>query len=130
MEKLTPDEIRVRFDKEVERFSNLETGQTAAIDSPLQMDLITSAAYYTNPDDSGGGELPRPESHFIGSEQCNTCHQDIYETFIKSGHPYKLPKVENGEAPTYPFTSLDYIPPYFQNNVIVFLLIFEHGAQG
>ncbi len=50
MEKLTPDEIRVRFDKEVERFSNLETGQSAAIDSPLQMDLITSSAYHTNPD--------------------------------------------------------------------------------
>ncbi len=47
--KLTPDEIRIRFDKEVERFSNLETGQNAAIDSPLQMDLITSSARYTNP---------------------------------------------------------------------------------
>ena len=47
--KLTPDEIRRRFDKEVERFSNLETGQSAAIDSPLQMDLITSSAQHTNP---------------------------------------------------------------------------------
>ena len=50
MKKLTPDEIRIRFDKEVDRFSNLETGQTAAIDSPLQMDLITSSAYRINPD--------------------------------------------------------------------------------
>lgn len=50
MKKLTCDEIRERFDKEVERFSNLETGQTAAIDSPLQMDLITSSAQHTNPD--------------------------------------------------------------------------------
>ena len=50
MKKLTPDEIRMRFDKEVERFSNLETGQSAAIDSPLQMDLIASSACHTNPD--------------------------------------------------------------------------------
>ena len=50
MKKLTPDEIRMRFDKEVGRFSNLKTGQSAAIDSPLQMDLIASSAFHTNPD--------------------------------------------------------------------------------
>jgi len=34
------DEIRARFDKDVERFSNLETGQSATIDAPLAMELI------------------------------------------------------------------------------------------
>jgi tRNA (cmo5U34)-methyltransferase len=37
-------EIRERFDNDVERFSNLETGQSATIDAPLAMELITSAA--------------------------------------------------------------------------------------
>ncbi len=37
-------EIRERFDNDVERFSNLETGQSATIDAPLGMELITSAA--------------------------------------------------------------------------------------
>jgi tRNA (cmo5U34)-methyltransferase len=37
-------EIKERFDDDVERFSNLETGQTATIDAPLTMDLITQAA--------------------------------------------------------------------------------------
>ena len=37
-------EIEKRFDSDVERFSNLETGQTATIDAPLAMDLITQAA--------------------------------------------------------------------------------------
>jgi tRNA (cmo5U34)-methyltransferase len=49
MSKSTPEEIRARFDKDVERFSNLETGQSAAIDSPLMMELIAQAATRANP---------------------------------------------------------------------------------
>ena len=37
-------EIEQRFDKDVERFSNLETGQSATIDAPIAMELITQAA--------------------------------------------------------------------------------------
>ena len=42
--KSTTEEIRARFDGDVERFSNLDTGQTATIDAPLAMELITQAA--------------------------------------------------------------------------------------
>ncbi len=42
--KSSLEEIRDRFDSEVERFSNLETGQTATINAPLAMELITQAA--------------------------------------------------------------------------------------
>lgn len=48
--KSTVEEIRERFDDDVERFSNLQTGQRATIDAPLVMDLITRAAAATNPD--------------------------------------------------------------------------------
>lgn len=37
--KSSVEEIRARFDADVERFSNLETGQSAAIDSPLMLEL-------------------------------------------------------------------------------------------
>lgn len=47
--KSTPEEIQKRFDNDVERFSNLQTGQSATIDAPLFMELITSAAAATNP---------------------------------------------------------------------------------
>lgn len=47
--KSTPAEIRERFDKDVERFSNLETGQSATIDAPLVLELISSAAAATCP---------------------------------------------------------------------------------
>jgi len=43
--KSSPNEIKERFDNDVERFSNLETGQTATMDAPLAMELITQAAY-------------------------------------------------------------------------------------
>jgi tRNA (cmo5U34)-methyltransferase len=47
--KSTVAEIRDRFDNDVERFSNLETGQSATIDAPLALDLIAEAAAVTNP---------------------------------------------------------------------------------
>jgi tRNA (cmo5U34)-methyltransferase len=47
--KATNQEIRERFDKDTERFSNLETGQQTTIDAPLTMELCTEAARYANP---------------------------------------------------------------------------------
>jgi tRNA (cmo5U34)-methyltransferase len=47
--KATPEQIRRRFDNDVERFSNLQTGQSATIDAPLVLDLITDAAAVTTP---------------------------------------------------------------------------------
>ena len=47
--KSTVDEIRQRFDAEVDRFSNLETGQTATVDAPLAMTLVAEAAAAASP---------------------------------------------------------------------------------
>lgn len=41
--KSTLAEIRARFDQDVERFSNLETGQQAAIDAPLVLELVAKS---------------------------------------------------------------------------------------
>ena len=48
-QKSTNEEIRTRFDNDVERFSNLDTGQLTTIDAPLTMELCTEAAKYVNP---------------------------------------------------------------------------------
>jgi tRNA (cmo5U34)-methyltransferase len=48
-DKATNEEIRNRFDNDVERFSNLDTGQATTIDAPLTMELCTEAAKYINP---------------------------------------------------------------------------------
>lgn len=42
--KSTIEEIRARFDCDVERFSDLETGQKAIMDAPVLMESITAAA--------------------------------------------------------------------------------------
>ena len=43
-QKSTVEEIKKRFDNDVARFSNLETGQSSTIDAPLAMELIAQAA--------------------------------------------------------------------------------------
>ena len=54
------------------------------------------------------GDLPEiPDGEFIGSENCAICHTVQYASFAQSGHPFKLNKVENNQAPTYPFTNLN-----------------------
>jgi tRNA (cmo5U34)-methyltransferase len=43
-DKSTVEEIRENFDRDVERFSNLETGQQATIDAPLVLELVAQTA--------------------------------------------------------------------------------------
>ena len=51
--KSTVEEIRARFDHDVERFSNLDTGQQAVIDAPLVLELIAQACQrHLKPDDT------------------------------------------------------------------------------
>lgn len=47
--KATVDQIRERFDKDVERFSNLEIAQVSTIDAPLVLELIIKAAAAVTP---------------------------------------------------------------------------------
>lgn len=47
--KSTVDEIRARFDADVERFSSRETGQSATIDAPLVLDLLPRVALAATP---------------------------------------------------------------------------------
>ncbi|MCC7361197.1 MAG: class I SAM-dependent methyltransferase [Anaerolineales bacterium] len=49
MPKSTPEQIRARFDADVERFSNLETGQSATMDAPLVLELVVQAAAAATP---------------------------------------------------------------------------------
>ena len=47
--KSSVEKIRERFDQDVERFSNLETGQTATMDAALCLELVTQAAAVVTP---------------------------------------------------------------------------------
>src|SRR5579859_2872083 len=48
-QKSSIEEIRERFDHDVDRFSNLETGQTATVDAALALDLIARSAAAATP---------------------------------------------------------------------------------
>jgi tRNA (cmo5U34)-methyltransferase len=47
--KSTIAEIKARFDQDVERFSNLDTGQVSTIDAKISLELITEAARRIRP---------------------------------------------------------------------------------
>ncbi|PJJ10055.1 tRNA (cmo5U34)-methyltransferase [Flavobacterium sp. 1] len=49
MKKSTVNEIKERFDNDVERFANLETGQVATMDAQISLELLTSTAKTIKP---------------------------------------------------------------------------------
>lgn len=61
-------------------------------------------------------------AEYVGSETCGECHEDTYQVFIKSGHPWKLNKVVNGQPPEYPFTQLPEPPEGYTWNDISYII--------
>lgn len=47
--KSTVEEIRHRFDNDVDRFSELQTGQSSTVDAPLTLEIISAGAAASNP---------------------------------------------------------------------------------
>jgi len=61
-------------------------------------------------------------SEYVGSETCGSCHADTYEVFMKSGHPWKLNPVVDGQPPDYPFTSLPELPEGYTWDDILYVI--------
>ena len=75
--KSSPETIRNNFDLQVERFSNIETGQSTAIDSPLCMELVARSAALLNPNAArvmdlgcGGGNYAVKVTSFLPDVDC------------------------------------------------------------
>ncbi len=43
---------------------------------------------------------------YVGMEKCGECHEEEYNKFVLSGHPYKLSKVVDGQPPTFPYDAV------------------------
>ena len=76
--KSTVEEIRARFDADVERFSNLETGQTATMDAALALELIAQTAAAVTPDarhvldlGCGAGNYTLKQLQFLPDLDCS-----------------------------------------------------------
>ncbi|MEJ5375338.1 MAG: multiheme c-type cytochrome [bacterium] len=59
---------------------------------------------------------------YVGSAKCSTCHKQIYDTFMKSGHPWKVSKVVDGKAPERPFTQIPSPPEGYSWSDISYLI--------
>ena len=59
---------------------------------------------------------------YVGSDACGACHEEIAEVFVKSGHPYKLNTVVNGQPPEYPFTEVPSPPEGYTWDDITYVI--------
>lgn len=58
------------------------------------------------PGEPGQDGLSYEPPTFVGSEACAECHQELYDTFINSGHAWTLNEVVEGQPPDYPFSDV------------------------
>lgn len=49
------------------------------------------------------GDPASASQEYIGSDQCGSCHEDQYATFILSGHANLLTQIEDGQPPEFPY---------------------------
>ncbi len=66
--------------------------------------------------------LIQPSLAYVGAEACSYCHTDTYNEMLKSGHPFKLTKVEDGQAPTYPFSTVPNPPAGYDWSDITYVI--------
>lgn len=59
---------------------------------------------------------------YAGSSTCGICHSEIYEVFMKSGHPWKLTEVVGGQPPDYPFTEVPEPPEGYTWDDIAYVI--------
>ena len=67
-------------------------------------------------------EMPVFGADYIGSEACSECHEETYDVFMQSGHPYKLNPVIDGQPPEYPFTEVTELPEGYTWDDISFVI--------
>lgn len=59
---------------------------------------------------------------YVGWKTCASCHKAQADLFVKSGHLYKLSKVEGGKPPEYPFTKIPEPPQGYTWNDITYVI--------
>jgi hypothetical protein len=59
---------------------------------------------------------------YVGAATCQECHTELYESFMQTGHPYKLNKVVDGEPPQYPFSKVPNPPEGYTWDDILYVI--------
>ncbi len=61
--------------------------------------------------DTGPAGEPGPTgAEYVGDQLCSGCHNDISQSYLKSGHPWSLSTITDGKSPAYPFTQITSLP--------------------
>jgi hypothetical protein len=68
------------------------------------------------------GNVASAAAEYVGAETCGSCHPDIYEVFIESGHAWKLNPIVDGQPPDYPFTELEELPEGYTWDDIAYVI--------
>jgi len=72
---------------------------------------------------AGPAGVPGPSgADYVGSQTCGGCHKDIYDTFMKTGHPWALNKIAGGQPPAFPSTQLNKLPERYTWNDILYVI--------
>ena len=62
----------------------------------LMLPAFAVGEFETSEEISGSAHEQGFGSEYAGTETCGRCHGEIYDVFMKSGHPWKLNKVVDG----------------------------------
>lgn len=74
------------------------------------------------PGPSGADGTGWTPATYIGSESCEECHEELYASFMETGHPYKLNKVVDGQPPEYPFSEVKDPPEGYTWDDILYVI--------
>jgi len=74
------------------------------------------------PPGAPGEKVQAVGAEYVGDQTCGGCHADIFEIYMKSGHPWKLNPVVDGKPPQYPFTKLSNPPEGYTWNDILYVI--------
>lgn len=54
----------------------------------------------------GAAGLDYRPATYVGSEACQECHEELYASFLETGHRNALTKIVDGQAPQLPFSEI------------------------
>lgn len=128
--KYSVQEIRERFDNDVERFSNLETGQQAVVDAPIMLELISKVAASVRPNaknmlDIGAGAGNNTISIIRQIPGINCDLIDISLPMLEKAKE-RLSKEEVGEVKIYHGDFRNIILPISHYDIIVAAAVLHH----
>ncbi len=59
---------------------------------------------------------------YVGSEACGECHEDLYNSYLETGHPYIQQRVVDGNPPEYPFSEVPEPPEGYTWDDILYVV--------